>query len=101
MATDASAGRQPIHSDWRRAGISLERELAFRDFDSAFAFVERLAHHAVDYLRRPDVCIFEFNRVRVTITNPHHAGITEAELRLARKVDSLVEPQREATSGRG
>jgi hypothetical protein len=44
-------------------------------------------------MRRPDICIFGFNRVRLTVANPHHAGLTEAELRLARKVDAvLTEP---------
>ena len=77
-------------SGWHRVGRSLVRELSFRDFDQAFAFLERLAGEAVDYSRRPDMCIFGFSRVRLTIANPHHAGITEAELRLARKVDAVL-----------
>jgi pterin-4a-carbinolamine dehydratase len=71
-------------------GQSLVRELSFRDFAQAFAFLERLARDAVDYSRRPDMCIFGFNRVRLTIANPHHSGLTEAELRLARKVDAIL-----------
>jgi 4a-hydroxytetrahydrobiopterin dehydratase len=71
-------------------GESLTRELSFRDFDQAIAFVERVAASAEDHLRRPDICILEFNRVRLTITNPHHAGVTAAELRLAEKVDQVI-----------
>ena len=37
------------------------------------------------------MCISEYNRVRLTITNLHHAGITDAERRLAEKVDALIE----------
>jgi 4a-hydroxytetrahydrobiopterin dehydratase len=76
--------------NWRRQGEVLVRELAFRDFDEALRFVERVAQAAVDYQRRPDMCISEFNRVRLTIANPHRAGITLAELRLAAKVDRVV-----------
>ena len=36
------------------------------------------------------MCISEFNRVRIIVANPHHAGITEAERRLAAKVDAVV-----------
>jgi pterin-4a-carbinolamine dehydratase len=36
------------------------------------------------------MCISEFNRVRLSITNLHHAGITEAERRLAEKVDAVL-----------
>jgi pterin-4a-carbinolamine dehydratase len=94
----------PIDPGWRRAGLSLVRELSFRDFEEAFAFATRVANEAVDYLRRPDICVFGFNRVRLTIANPRHAGLTEAEWRLARKVDAILtaEPaaQRVATGGR-
>ena len=112
MTTGATAGRQPATPGWRRVGRSLVRELSFRDFDEAFRFVQRVANEAVDYMRRPDICIFGFNRVRLTVANPHHAGLTEAELRLARKVDAMLtaEPsvaqsatcgsQRAATDGR-
>jgi 4a-hydroxytetrahydrobiopterin dehydratase len=83
--------RQPEHRGWRLAGDSLVRELSFRDFDAAVRFVERVAVAAEDHLRRPDMCILDFNRVRLTITNPNHAGLTQAELRLAEKVNAIVD----------
>jgi 4a-hydroxytetrahydrobiopterin dehydratase len=83
--------RQPEHRGWRLAGESLVRELSFRDFDEAVRFVVQVASAAEDHLRRPDMCILDFNRVRLTITNPNHAGITQAELRLASKVDAIVD----------
>ena len=75
MDSPTIARRQPIDPGWRRVGLSLVRELSFRDFEEAFAFATRVAHEAVDYLRRPDICVFGFNRVRLTVANPHHAGI--------------------------
>lgn len=95
MTTSATAWPQPVTSGWRRVGRSLLRELSFRDFDEAFGFVQQVANEAVDHMRRPDICIFGFNRVRLTIANPHHAGLTEAELRLARKVDAIQTAGRE------
>jgi 4a-hydroxytetrahydrobiopterin dehydratase len=83
--------RQPAAAGWRLAGQTLVRELSFRDFEQAMAFVERLAMAAPDYLRRPDMCILEFNRVRLLIANPHRAGITQAELRLADKVNAVID----------
>jgi pterin-4a-carbinolamine dehydratase len=75
---------------FRQKGEALVREIAMRDFDDAFRLVGRIAAAAEDHFRRPDMCISEFNRVRITIVNPHHAGITEAETRLAAKVDAVV-----------
>jgi 4a-hydroxytetrahydrobiopterin dehydratase len=89
----AAAGRRQLGPQgWRRTGESLVRELAFRDFDAAIAFMQRVAACAEDHLRRPDMCIVDFNRVRLTITNPHHAGLTPAELRLAGKVNEVIDP---------
>jgi 4a-hydroxytetrahydrobiopterin dehydratase len=76
---------------WRVRGQALVRELTFKDFDEALAFVERVGQAAVDYQRRPDMCISQFNRVRLTIENRHHAGFTLAELRLARKVNAILD----------
>jgi 4a-hydroxytetrahydrobiopterin dehydratase len=83
--------RQSGHPGWRRSGQALIRELAFRDFDEAMTFVEQVAKAAEDHLRRPDMCILDFNRVRLTIANPRHAGITPAELRLLAKVNALID----------
>jgi pterin-4a-carbinolamine dehydratase len=75
---------------WKQQGEALVRDIMTRDFDEAFRLVGRIAAAAEDHFRRPDMCISEFNRVRITIVNPHHAGITEAETRLAAKVDAVV-----------
>ncbi len=85
---DAAIAAQP---GWRRRGETLERELDFRDFEEALQFVDRVGQATVDYQRRPDMCISEFNRVRLTIANPHHAGFTRAEARLMEKVSAIVD----------
>ena len=79
-----------IHDGWKVSGDRLVRELMMRDFDEAMRMAERIAQEAEDHFRRPDMCITEFNRLRIIVANPHHAGITEAERRLAAKVDAVV-----------
>jgi pterin-4a-carbinolamine dehydratase len=76
---------------WRRDGDTLVRELRMRDFEQALAFVELIARAVDDYGRRPDMCIAEQNHVRMIVANPHHAGLTQAEMRLAAKVDAVLE----------
>ncbi|MCW2970590.1 MAG: 4a-hydroxytetrahydrobiopterin dehydratase [Solirubrobacterales bacterium] len=76
---------------WRLHEGALVRELSTRDFDEAMRLLELVAAGAVDYGRRPDMCISEFNHVRLSIGNPHHAGLTAAELRLAAKVSALLD----------
>jgi 4a-hydroxytetrahydrobiopterin dehydratase len=76
--------------DWRRQGETLVRDMAMRDFEAAWEVVRHIAERVEDYGRRPDMCVSEYNRVRLTIANLHHAGITRAEERLAAKVDAAV-----------
>jgi pterin-4a-carbinolamine dehydratase len=79
----------------------LVREIEFRDFMDALAFFERIASTVEDHLRRPDMCILSYNRVRLTIGNPHHAGLTAAEMRLAEKVNRVIDPDsRESNAAR-
>lgn len=81
---------------WRVDGAALVRELTFRDSDEAMCFVEQIAREAVDYRRRPDICVWD-NRVRMTASNPRHAALTLAEVRLAAKVDDVIEQRRSGT----
>jgi pterin-4a-carbinolamine dehydratase len=67
------------------------RELTLRDFDDAMRFLERVAEAAVDYGRRPDMCVSEYNRVRLSVANLHHAGFTLAEMRLLEKVNAILD----------
>jgi pterin-4a-carbinolamine dehydratase len=79
-----------MHDGWKVSGDRLVRELLMWDFDEAMRMAERIAEAAEDHFRRPDMFITEFNRLRIIVANPHHAGITEAERRLAAKVDTVV-----------
>jgi pterin-4a-carbinolamine dehydratase len=87
-----NATEYPAHPGWRRVRHdALTRELRMRDFDAALALVNRLAQAAEDHLRRPDMCITEFNYVQITVANLHHAGLTEAEFRLLEKVNAVID----------
>ena len=82
----------PAHPGWRQTRPdALTRELRLRDFDAALGFVSRLAEAAEDHLRRPDMCITEFNHVQITVANLHHAGLTQAEFRLLEKVNEAID----------
>lgn len=79
------------HPQWRVSGEALVRDLTVRDFDTALGLVEQVARAVDDHGRRPDMCISAFNRVRLTVANPHHAGFTQAELRLADAAGAVLD----------
>jgi 4a-hydroxytetrahydrobiopterin dehydratase len=76
---------------WRVDGKAMVREWRFRDFETALGFMERIGEEAADHHRRPDMCIDDYNHVRITIANPHHADLTKAEQRLAAMVDAVID----------
>jgi pterin-4a-carbinolamine dehydratase len=78
------------HRSWQRDGRALAREFLFRDFDAAWEFLERTVRSTEDHGRRPDIYISR-GHVQLTIRNPHHLDITLAELRLAAKVNSVLD----------
>ena len=78
-----------VPAGWRVVGDALVRELTFRDYDEARAVADFVADHVDDYHRHPDLVI-TLNRLDIVIANLHHAGITEAEERLAAKVDGAL-----------
>jgi pterin-4a-carbinolamine dehydratase len=75
---------------WSWRGDTLVREFRFRDFDDGMRFLEQVGRRADDRKRHPDISISS-NRVLLTIANPHHAGVTLAELRLAAKVNAVID----------
>ena len=79
-----------VAKGWREHGLELVRDFTFRDFDDALRFVTSVGTKAVDFGRRPDMCI-SMGNVRFVVRNPNHAGLTEAELRLVAKVDAVLE----------
>jgi 4a-hydroxytetrahydrobiopterin dehydratase len=88
------------HPGWRRDDGALVRTVQMKDFEEALAFVERVGTAAVDYGRRPDLCISEQNHVRLQIANLNHAGFTVAELRLARMVDDILDAHHPGAASR-
>ena len=86
------------HRTWRRERNALVRAFSFRDFDAAWQFLERTVLNTEAYGRRPDMYISR-GHVKLTIRNPHHLDITLAELRLAAKVNSVVDRLDEPPTG--
>jgi pterin-4a-carbinolamine dehydratase len=76
--------------DWRLDGERLVRRERGRDFLHALELVHSVAAEAEDFGRHPSVHIDEVGHITFSISNPHHAGVTVAELRLADKVDAAL-----------
>ena len=77
---------------WRQEGDALVRDLSFADFAAALAFVQRVGTEAEAAGHHPDILLHGYRHVRLTLST-HAAGrVTEADHRLAERIDPLVAP---------
>ena len=86
----AAALLAQLDPGWRIVdGHHLERELRFRDFREALAFVNRLAEVAEQESHHPDLHL-GWGRVRVEIFTHEIGGLAENDFVLAAKADALA-----------
>lgn len=73
--------------------LCLRRELKFKNFRDAMAFLRDLEEIAETEGHHPDFCV-HYNRVRFTLWTHAIAGLHENDFILAAKIDRLYEPYR-------
>ncbi len=72
--------------EWALGAGRLKRELSFRDFNSAFAFMTAVALKAEKLDHHPDWTNV-YNRVTIELWTHDAGGLTEKDFELARFVD--------------
>ena len=88
MAPRSDGGEQ-LMAGWEEEGGSLRRQLTFKDFAEALAFVNRVGEVAEAMNHHPDIDI-RWNIVTLRLST-HSAGnvVTDADRDLARRIDEL------------
>lgn len=89
VLSDEEIGAGLEGSEWTRDGEAITRELTFEDFAGAIAFVDRVAQAAEEAGHHPDILVHGYQHVRLSLCTHSAGGITEADLRLARRLDAL------------
>jgi 4a-hydroxytetrahydrobiopterin dehydratase len=74
---------------WQYEGDAIRRQLTFKSFADAIAFVTRLAFEAEAADHHPDLAV-SYRRVTVTWTTHSEDGVTEKDLDGAAKSDGLA-----------
>ena len=77
-------------SAWRREGDEIVREWRLEDFAQAMQFVNRVAEVAEEANHHPDILIYGWNKVRLSLTNHSAGGLTEADFEMAARIDRLA-----------
>jgi 4a-hydroxytetrahydrobiopterin dehydratase len=74
---------------WSSANGELSKTYRFKDFVAAIGFVNRLAELAEQAQHHPDIDI-RYNRVRIGLTTHDEGGISDKDIALAARIDSVA-----------
>ena len=83
----AALARLLASGAWRRDGNAITRTFAFKGFKGAMAFANRVAEAANAANHHPDIHVEGYRNVRIVLTTHATAGITDADVDLARTIE--------------
>jgi 4a-hydroxytetrahydrobiopterin dehydratase len=76
-------------SNWTKVGNEIKREIVAADFASAIGFVNSVAILSESIDHHPNIEIYGWNKVRISLSTHSAGGITELDFALAHKIDSI------------
>lgn len=79
---------------WRRDGDALTKTFTFKGFKAAMAFANRVAEAANAANHHPDIHVEGYKSVRIVLTTHATGGISDADVALAKAIDSVEQPDR-------
>lgn len=74
---------------WTRRGDTLTKTFSFDRFPDGIAFVHRVAKIAEDMNHHPDIDI-RYTKVAMTLSTHDAGGITQSDLDLAGRIESVL-----------
>jgi 4a-hydroxytetrahydrobiopterin dehydratase len=75
---------------WHREDDEIVRDWKFEDFAEAIAFVNRVAEAAEEANHHPDILVYGWNKVRLSLTNHSAGGLTDPDFEMAKVFDGLA-----------
>jgi 4a-hydroxytetrahydrobiopterin dehydratase len=75
--------------EWKTVNDKLEREFIFSDFKQALQFVNKVGEIAEEMDHHPDISLFGYKKVKITLTTHKEGEITELDYGLAEKIDRI------------
>lgn len=74
---------------WNLNGNMIEKEFILPNFVEALSFMLKCGIEAEKLDHHPDMLLFGWNKVRVTISTHSLGGLTETDFNLAQQIDKI------------
>ena len=77
-------------SGWSFVNKSISKQFQFKDFIEALSFVNAVGLESEKMNHHPDILMFEWNKVKITISTHSAGGVTEKDFSLAQKIEERI-----------
>lgn len=74
---------------WSLSNNSIIKEFQLNNFSDAIAFIVKIAIEAEKIDHHPDILLYGWNKVRITLSTHAVGGITENDINLAHKINQI------------
>lgn len=74
---------------WRLDGATIVREIPTSNFAAAVGLLNAIAILAEQTDHHPDMLIYGWNKLRITLSTHDQGGLTIFDIRLAKNIDAL------------
>lgn len=74
---------------WNRDGALIIKEVVCSNFASVVGLVNSIAFLAEKFDHHPDLLIYGWNKLRITLSTHVRGGLTELDFKLAKQIDYL------------
>lgn len=80
-----------MSNSWKRVDDSLVMDLEFEDFMEVVDFVNQVAELAEKHGHHPDLRIYDYKMLEITLTTHDEGGVTDKDYALAEEIEGLLE----------
>ena len=79
-----------MNKNWNRLDDKISRTFIFKDFNEALNFLNQVGDLAEKNNHHPDLQLFDYKKVKITLTTHSENKVTEKDWGLASEIDSLI-----------
>lgn len=74
---------------WKLVDDTIVKDFKFKDFKEAVAFVNKVAESAEELNHHPDILLWNWNQVKLTLSTHKVKGLSKNDFELASKIDKI------------
>lgn len=75
--------------DWKLVGDAIEKNFKFSNFRKAIEFINKVGDVAEAENHHPDILLWSWNNVKLTLTTHAIKGLSKSDFALAARIDQI------------